>query len=80
MADKFKDMWLKVLISLLITLVLLSFGFTAGKVDKKAFERHEKYETEKFRSIKDFLDRHEKYQTEQLTDIKDTQKLILEKL
>lgn len=59
MADKIKDAWLKVLIGFIITLLLLSFGFTNGKISKDTFNRHEKYQTEQFEYIKSSLDRIE---------------------
>jgi len=59
-ADKAKDMWLKVLVSLLIVLILSSFGFTATKLDKDAMNKHEQYEKEKFEAVMEYLIRIDK--------------------
>jgi hypothetical protein len=48
-------MWLKVLIALLVSLMLLSFGFTTTKVDKDTLRRHEEYEKERFDGIMEYL-------------------------
>lgn len=64
MPDKTKDMWLKVLIGFIFTILLLIV--TAGsaslndKLDEDTFNRHEKYQTEQFGDIKKSLDRIEK--------------------
>jgi hypothetical protein len=62
-----KDMWLKVLLTVLITLVLGSFtvgfagrtGLDNKKVNKEYMNQHEKHQTEQFGYIKDSLDRIE---------------------
>lgn len=59
MANGNKDMWLKVLIGFLITLMLLSFGFTTSKVGKDVFDRHEEYQKVQFDDIKSSLNRIE---------------------
>ena len=59
MAGKESDMWLKVLIGFVLTLILALFGFTTGKVGKDTFDRHEKYEDIQHRDIKDSLKRIE---------------------
>ena len=52
MADKEKDMWLKLIIGFVLTLIGMSFGFTANvqndKVDKYTFEKHEEYQKQQF--------------------------------
>ncbi len=46
------DMWLKVLIGLLITLMLSGFAFfDSKKVEKEVFQQHEKYQTEQMDRI-----------------------------
>lgn len=55
MASETKDMWLKILIGALLTLILLSFGFTTTKVDKDTLKMHEMYQMEQFKDIKDSL-------------------------
>jgi len=52
-------MWLKVLIGFVLTLILALFGFTANKLDKDTFNRHEKYQDTQFSDIKDALGRIE---------------------
>jgi len=58
-AGKANDMWLKVLIGFVLTLILALFGFTANKLDKDTFNRHEKYQDTQFSDIKDALGRIE---------------------
>ena len=60
MPSKSSDMWLKVLIGFVLTLILALFGFTTGKLDKDTFNRHEKYQDTQFTDIKDALARIEK--------------------
>lgn len=63
MAEKTKDMWLKVLIGFVLSLILLSFGFTAAgldkKVDKDVFNEHKEKLTTQFGYIKESLERIE---------------------
>ena len=59
MADKNKDMWLRVLIGFLVSVILLSFGFTTSKVGKDVFDRHEEYQKVQFDDIKSSLNRIE---------------------
>ena len=56
MADKFTDMWLKVLLGFVLTLIVLLFGFTATGLDKKV--------------NKDYMRQHESYQELQHSEIK----------
>jgi hypothetical protein len=66
-AEKNKDMWLKVLMTVLIALVVGSFtvGFDGRnklddkKVDKEVFDMHQEYQNSQFKDIKDSLKRIE---------------------
>lgn len=67
MATGTKDMWLKVLLTVLIAMVVGSFtvGFAGRtrldnqKTNKEYMNQHEKHQTEQFEYIKDSLDRIE---------------------
>lgn len=59
MVEKPEHMWLKVLIGFVLALIILLFGFTASKLDKDTFDRHEKYQDSQFKDIKDSLKRIE---------------------
>ena len=60
MADKANDMWLKVLIGFVLTLILLLFGFTARKVDKEYMKQHERHQKQQYDDIKEYLIRIDK--------------------
>jgi len=57
MPAKINNMWLKVLIGFMITLLLAG---AATKLDKDTFNRHEKYQSEQFDDVKAYLIRIEK--------------------
>ncbi len=58
-----KDMWLKVLIGFIITVMVLSIGVGGKamekKVNKEVFEQHEVYQAVQYKEIKDSLTRIE---------------------
>ena len=58
-----KDLWLKVLIGFIITLIFVSVSIVmAGmdkKVDKEIFRQHEKYQNQQYSEIKASLQRIE---------------------
>lgn len=55
-----KDLWLKVLIGFIITLMLGGFmRFEQVKVDKEVFNQHEKYQEQQYTEIKESLIRIE---------------------
>jgi len=66
MAEKNNDLWLKVLIGFIFSLLLLIATMGAKGLDKKV--------------DKDVFDKCEKYQNKQYTDIKDSLKRIENKL
>jgi hypothetical protein len=70
-AEKVKDMWLKVLIGFIFSLIVLVTSLGANKLDKKVdktvFDMHERYQSKQFDSIKT-------YQKEQFDGIKAYQK------
>jgi len=63
MATNDKMMWLKVLIGLIISLLIVGAGAGANQLDKKVnkevFELHETYQDTQFADIKDSLKRIE---------------------
>lgn len=64
MAEKTKDLWLKVLLGFIFSLIVLTATMGAKSLDKKVekdvFDRHEEYQKEQFGDIKDSLIRIEK--------------------
>jgi hypothetical protein len=64
MADKTKDLWLKVLLGFIFSLIVLTSTMGAKSLDRKlnkdVFERHEEYQNTQFSDIKDSLIRIEK--------------------
>lgn len=58
-----KDVWLKVLIGFIITVIgvacTVGFAGLEKKVDKNVFESHEKYQNQQYTEIKDSLIRIE---------------------
>jgi hypothetical protein len=63
MATGEKNLWLKVLIGFIISIMTLALVMGASQLDKKVnkevFELHETYQNEQFTDIKDSLDRIE---------------------
>jgi hypothetical protein len=67
-AEKVKDMWLKVLIGFIFSLIVLVTSLGANKLDKKVdktvFDMHERYQSKQFQDMKE-------YQKEQFGDFKE---------
>ena len=78
MAEKIKDMWLRVLIGFIFSLIVLVTSLGANKLDKKldknVFDIHEKYQLEQFHDMKDYqkeqFDINRAYQKEQFDDFR----------
>jgi hypothetical protein len=64
MADKTKDLWLKVLLGFIFSLIVLTSTMGAKSLDRKlnkdVFERHEEYQNTQFSDIKEYLIRIDK--------------------
>ena len=77
-ADKIENMWLKVLIGFIFSLIVLVTSMGANKLDKKVdkdvFGMHEKYQREQFYDMRDYqkeqFDSFKSYQKEQFNDVK----------
>jgi hypothetical protein len=54
MAQKIKDMWLKVLIGLIITMMLLGAKMIEKKLDKEVFGNHEAHQDKQFEDMKEY--------------------------
>jgi hypothetical protein len=59
MATGPKEMWLKVLLGLMITMMLLGAKVIDGKVSKEVFNQHQEYQNTQFDDIKASLKRIE---------------------